>query len=97
MDDDDDAPIDFEFGASKKKKVKSAEELAAEKAKAKAEADAKLSYKGKPSGFFIMDYVPGDPRDPTGQFRVPTSEQSVFIFTHYPTESLPDKMILKLY
>ena len=41
---------------------------------AKEEADAKLSYKGKPSTFFIMDYVEGDQRDPTGQSRVPTSE-----------------------
>lgn len=34
-----------------------------------------------------MDYVPGDTRDPTNQMRVPTTEQSVFIYTHYPTES----------
>lgn len=28
---------------------------------------------------------------------MPTPEQTVFIFTHYPTESLPDRMILKIY
>ena len=32
-----------------------------------------------------MDYIEGDQRDPTGQCRVPTTEQRVFIFTHYPT------------
>ena len=44
-----------------------------------------------------MDYLPGDARDPTGQCRVPTSQQSIFIFTHYPTNSMPEAMILKLY
>ena len=73
MGDDDDEPIGFAVGG-KKKKQKTQAELAAEKAKAKEEADAKLSYKGKPSTFFIMDYVEGDQRDPTGQSRVPTSE-----------------------
>ena len=94
---DDDAPVDFgAFGASKKKK-KTAEELAAEKAKAQAEADAQLPTKGKPSSFFVMDYTPGDTRDPTNQCRVPTSAQSLFIYTHYPTQSLPEAMIMKLY
>ena len=75
IDDDDFAPVDFgAIGASKKKKQKSAAELAAEKARADAEASAKLSYKGKPSSFFIMDYLPGDPTDPTGGYRVPTAE-----------------------
>ena len=64
--DDDDEPVGFEFGAVGKKKKKTAEELAAEKAREKAEADAKLSFKGKPANFFIMDYVEGDTRDPTG-------------------------------
>jgi peptide chain release factor subunit 3 len=68
---DDDAPGFGDFGASKKKK-KTADELAAEKAKAQAEADAQLPTKGKPSSFFVMDYTPGDGRDPTGQSRVPT-------------------------
>ena len=44
-----------------------------------------------------MDHVPGDARDPTGQCRVPTSEQSVFIFTHYPTCAQPSTMITKIY
>jgi len=93
----DDAPVDFgAFGASKKKK-KTAEELATEKAKAQAEADAQLPTKGKPSTFFVMDYVIGDSRDPTNQCRVPTPTQSVFIYTHYPTQSSPDTMIMKLY
>lgn len=33
----------------------------------------------------------------TGQGRVPTQEQSVFIFTHYPTDSAPSAMIAKIY
>mmetsp|Transcript_20823 Transcript_20823/g.25484 ORF Transcript_20823/g.25484 Transcript_20823/m.25484 type:complete len:177 (-) Transcript_20823:2307-2837(-) len=97
MDDDDDAPIDFAAGGGKKKKQKSQAELDAEKAKAKAEADAKLSYKGKPSTFFIMDHVPGDARDPSGNNRVPTTEQSTFIFTHYPMSAQPNAMIMKIY
>ena len=60
MDDEDDAPIDFLAGGAKGKKKKSQTELEAEKAKAKAEADSKLSYKGKPSEFFIMDFLEGD-------------------------------------
>ena len=72
MDDDDDAPFDFAAGAAKKKKQKTQAELDEEKRKAKEEEDAKLSYKGKPSEFFIMDFVPGDLRDPTGNNRVPT-------------------------
>ena len=87
MDDEDDAPIDFGVGASKKKGKKTAAELAEEKKKAQEEADAALPTKGKPSSFFVMDYVQNDPRDPTGQCRVPTKEQSVFIFIHYPTNS----------
>ena len=66
MDDDDDAPIDFAAGGRKKTKQKTQAELKAEQAKAKEEADARLSYKGKPSSFFIMDFVEGDQRDPTG-------------------------------
>ena len=102
MDDEDDAgPVDFTAGGKKKKKKETQEELAAkkeaEKKKAEEEANARLSFKGKPSTFFIMDYVPGDTRDPTGQQRVPTSEQSVFIFTHYPMDSRPDMMINKIY
>ena len=96
MDDDDDAPFDFAAGGKKPKK-KTQAELEAEKKRAKEAEDAKLSFKGKPSDFFIMDYIPGDPRDPTGNFRVPTQDQSIFIFTHYPTEAQPHAMILKLY
>ena len=96
MDDDDDAPFDFAAGGKKPKK-KTQAELEAEKKRAKEAEDAKLSFKGKPSDFFIMDYIPGDPRDPTGNFRVPTQDQSIFIFTHYPTEAQPQAMILKLY
>ena len=96
MDDDDDAPFDFAAGGKKPKK-KTQAELEAEKKRAKEAEDAKLSFKGKPSDFFIMDYIPGDPRDPTGNFRVPTQDQSIFIFTHYPTEAQPPAMILKLY
>jgi hypothetical protein len=95
--DDDDAPLDFEFGASKKSKAKTAAQLAAEKAKAEEEANAKLSFKGKPSSFFIMDHVEGDQQDPTGSSRVPTAEQRVFIYANYPTESLPHLMIMKIY
>ena len=72
MDEDDDAPFDFAAGASKKKKQKTQAELDEEKRKAKEEEDAKLSYKGKPAEFFIMDYLPGDQTDPTGNQRVPT-------------------------
>ena len=96
MDDDDDAPFDFAAGGKKPKK-KTQAELEAEKKRAKEAEDAKLSFKGKPSDFFIMDYIPGDPRDPTGNFRVPTQDQSIFIFTHYLTEAQPHAMILKLY
>ena len=96
MDEDDDAPFDFAAGGKKPKK-KTQAELEAEKKRAKEAEDAKLSFKGKPSDFFIMDYIPGDPRDPTGNFRVPTQDQSIFIFTHYPTEAQPQAMILKLY
>ena len=96
MDEDDDAPFDFAAGGKKPKK-KTQAELEADKRRAKEAEDAKLSFKGKPSDFFIMDYIPGDPRDPTGNFRVPTQDQSIFIFTHYPTESQPQAMILKLY
>ena len=93
--DDDDEPIDFAFGGNKnkKKKQKTQAELEAERLKSKEEADAKLTYKGKPSSFFIMDHIPGDTRDPTGQCRVPTQEQSVFIFTHYPMCAQPSMMI----
>lgn len=35
--------------------------------------------------------------DPTGNCRVPTNEQRIFIFTHYPTESQPSAMINKIY
>lgn len=101
MDEDDNAPFGFDHfvagGKKQKNKKKTQEELKAEKDKADAEANAKLTFKGKPSEFFVMDYVPGDARDPTGQFRVPNTAQSVFIFTNYPTESQADKMILKLY
>lgn len=97
MGDDDDAPIDFEFGASKKKKKKTQAELQAEKAKADEDAKAKLPHKGKPSDFFVMDFVEGDQRDTTGGCRVPTKEQSVFIYTHYPTDSAPSAMIAKIY
>ena len=96
MDEDDDAPFDFAAGGKKPKK-KTQAELEAEKKRAKEAEDAKLSFKGKPSDFFIMDYIPGDQRDPTGNFRVPTQDQSIFIFTHYPTEAQPQAMILKLY
>ena len=96
MDEDDDAPFDFAAGGKKPKK-KTQAELEEEKRKAKEAEDAKLSFKGKPSDFFIMDYIPGDARDPTGNFRVPTQDQSIFIFTHYPTEAQPQAMILKLY
>ena len=61
------------------------------------ELNAELSFKGKHSSFFIMNYVPGDTRDPTGQQRVPTSEQAVFIQKYYPKDSRPDKMINKIY
>ena len=61
MDDDDaDAPIGFDHfvaGGKKNKKKPTPDELAAEKAKAEAEANAKLSFKGKPSEFFIMDFI----------------------------------------
>lgn len=83
--------------ASKKKKQKTQAELEAEKKRAEEEANAKLSFKGKPSTFFIMNYIEGDATDPTGQCRVPTDEQRVFIFTHYPTDSLPHLMIIKIY
>ena len=96
MDEDDDAPFDFAAGGKKPKK-KTQAELEAEKKRAKEAEDAKLSFKGKPADFFIMDYIPGDQRDPTGNFRVPTQDQSIFIFTHYPTEAQPQAMILKLY
>ncbi len=103
MEDDDDAgPVDFTaIGTQKKKKKETTQELAAkkeaEKKKAEEEANAKLSFKGKPSSFFVMDFLQGDSRDPTGQQRVPTQEQSVFIFTHYPMCARPDMMIMKLY
>lgn len=61
----DDGEVNFEFGASKKKR-KTQEELRREAEAKKAEEDAKLSYKGKPSSFFIMDFQQGDTRDPTG-------------------------------
>ena len=96
MDDDDDAPLDFTAGGKKPRK-KTQAELDEEKRKAKEAEDAKLSFKGKPAEFFIMDYMPGDPRDPTGNYRVPTQPQALFIYTHYPTESQPQAMILKLY
>ena len=44
-----------------------------------------------------MGYVEGDTRDPTGGSRVATSEQATFIYTHYPTDSQPGPMIMKLY
>ena len=44
-----------------------------------------------------MDYIDEDTRDPTGQCRVPTSQQAIFIYNHYPTQSQPDAMIMKLY
>ena len=44
-----------------------------------------------------MDYIAEDTRDPTGQCRVPTSQQAIFIYNHYPTQSQPDAMIMKLY
>jgi hypothetical protein len=94
---DDNAPIDFEaFGASKKKK-KTQAELEAEKAKADEEANAKLSFKGKPSSFFIMGHDPNDTTDATGQCRVPTAEQKMFIILNYPTFSQPAATIAKIY
>lgn len=86
MGDDDDVGFGAldSFGAGGKKKKKTEAELREEKAKAKAEADAKLTFKGKPSSFFIMDHVPGDTNDPYGHCRVPTQEQMLFIYQHYP-------------
>lgn len=96
MDDDDDAPL-FDFQPANKKKKKTQAELDEERRKEKEAEDAKLSFKGKPSEFFIMDHQPGNTDDPTGNCRVPTQEQRVFIFTHYPTESQPQAMINKIY
>lgn len=87
--DDDDATFDSLAFQPQKNKKKTAAELAAERKKAEEEALAKLSYKGKPSSFFIMGHVPGDLTDPTGQSRVPTQEQKLFIYEHYPTMSAP--------
>ena len=58
---------------------------------------AKLSFKGKPAEFFIMDYIEGDMTDQTGNCRIPTEEQKMFIFTHYPTEVQPQAMVAKIY
>lgn len=65
--------------------------------KKKEEEDAKKPTKGKPSSFFVMDYDQNSTADPYGNGRVPTTEQRIFIFTHYPTESQESQMISKLY
>ena len=88
---------DFEAFAPTKKKKQDAAALKLEAEKKKqAELDA-LPTKGKPSDFFIMDYEPNDTNDPTGGQRLPTQEQKIFIFTHYPTCAQLPAMIGKLY
>lgn len=75
MDEDDDAPNfdDFMAGGNKKKK-KTQAELDEERKREKEAEDAKLSFKGKPADFFIMDYIEGDMTDVTGNCRVPTQD-----------------------
>ena len=65
--------------------------------KKKEEEDAKKPTKGKPSSFFVMEYVHGSQKDPTGQMREPNQEQKMFIFMHYPTYSQESDMIGKLH
>lgn len=56
MDDEDDAPLFDDFQPGKKKKKKTQAELDEERRKEKEAEDAKLSFKGKPAEFFIMDH-----------------------------------------
>jgi hypothetical protein len=75
MGDDDGGFGALEAGISNKKNKKknmTNEERQAESKRRKEEEEAKLSTKGKSSEFFIMDYEPGDQRDPYGNCRVPT-------------------------
>ena len=102
--DDGDGKIEDPFGhfgagskPNKQAKKKDAATLRAEAQKRKEEEEAKLPTKGKPSDFFIMDYLMGDTQDLTGQCRVPTAEQRLFVFTHYPNCAQPSMMIAKIY
>ena len=91
--DDGEGKIEDPFGhfqtgkGNKQAKKKDAATLKAEAQKRKEEEEAKLPTKGKPSDFFIMDYLMGDTQDLTGQCRVPTQEQKVFVYTHYPNNA----------
>lgn len=99
-DDGDDPYAALVAGKSTKSKAKAKNDAATlkqEAAKRKLEEEAKLPTKGNPSDFFIMDWVPGDTNDVTGQGRVPTEEQKIFIFTHYPNCAQLQMMIAKVY
>ena len=83
--------------AKQGKKKLTAEELKEQARKKREEEEAKLPTKGKPSEFFILDVDYESNDDPTGQQRVPTQEQKMFIFQHYPTCAQPTLMISKIY
>lgn len=96
LDEDEPGGFDHFQPKPKNKKIDPAKLKEAAKQK-KLEEDAKLPTKGKPSEFFIMDWLPGDTNDVTGQCRVPTGPQKLFIYEHYPTCSQLPMMITKIY